>query len=155
MGEGVESTEEAAFRFVLSNPNVTCAISGMLTHEEVEKDRRIAERFKPFTADERRRADDGLAKLEVECDKLCTSCRYCMPCPEGVGISEVFRLANTARIYGLAAGARRDYAIFSKDWPYDQWKDASFCTECGECTEKCPQKIAIPDELKKAHDVLK
>jgi len=155
MGEGVESTEEAAFRFVLSNPNVTCAISGMLTSEEIQKDKAIAERFRPFTAAERERADAGLAKLETEADKLCTGCRYCMPCPEGVGIHEVFRLANAARIYGLVEGSRHDYALFNVDWPYEQWQNATHCTECGACLEKCPQKIDIPEELKKAHEVLK
>ncbi len=155
MGEGVESTEEAAFRFVLSNPSVTCAISGMLTPEEIAKDQRIAERFRPFTAAERKAADEGLAKLEIESGKLCTGCRYCMPCPQGIGISEVFRLANTARVYGAVEGARRDYKLFSVDWPYDQWKDGSHCTNCGACVEKCPQKIDVPSELKKAHDALK
>ncbi|HUW56457.1 MAG TPA: aldo/keto reductase [Planctomycetota bacterium] len=155
MGDDIESTEEAAFRFVLSNPNVTCAISGMLTSEEIQKDRRIAERFRPFTAAERDRADAALAGLKLDADKLCTGCRYCMPCPEGVGISEVFRLANAARIYGLVDGARHDYALFDVDWPYENWKDASHCTECGECLDKCPQKIKIPEALKEAHDILK
>jgi len=152
---GMQSTEEAAFRFILSNPNVTCAISGMLTPEEIRKDKVIAERFRPFTAEERDRAEAGLAKLETEADKLCTGCRYCMPCPEGVGISEIFRLANAARIYGLTKGARHDYALFSVDWPYENYKDVSHCTACGECLDKCPQNIDIPDELKKAHDILK
>ena len=88
-------------------------------------------------------------------ERLCTGCRYCMPCPQGVGISEIFRLANAARIYGLVDGSRRDYALFSKDWPYEEHKDATHCTACGDCLEECPQKIDIPAELKKAHDVLK
>ena len=154
-GGTVESTEEAAFRFVLSNPDVTCAISGMLTSEEIQKDKQIAERFRPFTDAERTAADVALAELKLDADRLCTGCRYCMPCPEGVGISEVFRLANAARIYGLIEGAKRDYTLFDVDWPYENWKDASHCNECGECLEKCPQKINIPEELKQAHAILK
>jgi predicted aldo/keto reductase-like oxidoreductase len=30
---------------------------------------------------------------------------------------------------------------------------ADQCIECGECLEACPQKIPIPDWLKKAHDL--
>ena len=30
-------------------------------------------------------------------------------------------------------------------------KDKEECTECGECLEKCPQNIEIPDWLKKVH----
>ena len=155
MGGDVKSTEEAAFRFVLSNPNVTCAISGMLTPEEIAEDKRIAEAFTPFTDEERKTADEALTKLTLDSQKLCTGCRYCMPCPQDVGIHEVFRLANASRIYGLTEGSRRDYALFDVDWPYDQWKDASFCTECDECLDKCPQNINIPEELKKAHEVLR
>jgi predicted aldo/keto reductase-like oxidoreductase len=29
-----------------------------------------------------------------------------------------------------------------------------FCVECGECEEKCPQKINIREELKKTHTLL-
>ena len=32
--------------------------------------------------------------------------------------------------------------------------NATFCTECMECVEKCPQLIAIPEELKKVHKIL-
>ena len=108
-----------------------------------------------FTDAERADADAGLAKLKLDADALCTGCRYCMPCPEGVGISEIFRLANAARIYGLVDGAKHDYALFDIDWPYENYKNASHCTACGACLDKCPQKIDIPEELKKAHDILK
>ena len=32
--------------------------------------------------------------------------------------------------------------------------NASMCTRCDECLEKCPQDIAIPDELEKVHSIL-
>mgnify|MGYP000753668443 CR=1 FL=1 len=31
---------------------------------------------------------------------------------------------------------------------------ANLCLVCGECLEKCPQMIEIPEWLAKAHDVL-
>jgi predicted aldo/keto reductase-like oxidoreductase len=31
---------------------------------------------------------------------------------------------------------------------------ADKCIECGECVEKCPQKLQIPELLKKAHEYL-
>ena len=31
---------------------------------------------------------------------------------------------------------------------------ANNCSECGECLEKCPQRIQIPDWIKKAHEKL-
>lgn len=156
LGKGLaRTTAEAAFRFILSNPHVTCAPSGAVTSGQLRDNARIATEFKPLTEGEKSEVERALAALKAQCDTLCTGCRYCMPCPQGVGISEIFRLANAARIYGLSSGARRDYALFSKDWPYEDYKDATHCTECGECLDKCPQKIDIPAELKKAHETLK
>jgi hypothetical protein len=31
---------------------------------------------------------------------------------------------------------------------------ADMCTKCGQCLEKCPQKIDIPEMLEKAHAFL-
>ncbi len=31
---------------------------------------------------------------------------------------------------------------------------ANLCIECGECLEKCPQQIEIPDWLAKVHEIL-
>jgi predicted aldo/keto reductase-like oxidoreductase len=33
--------------------------------------------------------------------------------------------------------------------------DATLCTECMECVEKCPQGIMIPEELEKVHAIMK
>lgn len=156
MGAGeIETTAEAAFRFVLSNPNVTCAISGMMGEREIADNVRIATDFKALSEGQMAAADETLRKFKSISDKLCTDCRYCMPCSQGVGIPAVFKLANAARIYGALEGSRRDYSLFDDEWPYDSYKDAAHCVECGECLEKCPQQIDIPNELKKAHELLK
>jgi hypothetical protein len=156
MGKGAtDAAAEAAFRFVLSNPHVTCAISGMTTSEDVRQDKLIAERARPLTKAEMTAVDKELEKYKAAADALCTGCRYCMPCAQGVGIFAVLQLANAARIYGLEDGSKSEYAKFAKEWPYDSFKDASYCTQCGECLAKCPQKIDIPAELDKAHKLLK
>ncbi len=149
-----DAAAEVAFRFVLSNPNVTCAISGMTKSLDVEQNRKIAETAKPLTPAEMKVVEKELAKFKTAAESLCTGCRYCMPCPQGVGIFAVFALANAARVYGLVDGSRAEYAKFAREWPYDSFKDATFCTQCGACVAKCPQKIDIPSELEKAHKLL-
>ena len=85
-------------------------------------------------------------KLKIKC----TGCSYCMPCPSGVDIPGVLWQYNSA--------FRSDPEIVKEG--YGSWfchnkMDASQCIECGECEEKCPQHIAIIDELKAAHEYLK
>ena len=74
----------------------------------------------------------------------CTSCRYCMPCPQGVAIPDVFELYNDAHMYDNLQRQQMAYGVFFSD---DERADR--CTACGECVEKCPQGIAIPEWLEK------
>ena len=76
----------------------------------------------------------------------CTSCNYCMPCPQGVNIPLNFILYNDISVFEALANASMRY---SEMVPLEQ--RASQCTACGECEERCPQHIPIIEELKKVH----
>jgi predicted aldo/keto reductase-like oxidoreductase len=82
------------------------------------------------------------------CRIPCTDCRYCLPCPSGVNIPGIFEIYNDAMIYGDEQQAQANYL-----WVKDEER-ANLCVECGECLEKCPQQIEIPDWLAKAHELL-
>lgn len=150
---GIERVPELALRFVLANPNVTVALSGMGTLQMVEENLAVA-------ADEIGLTTDDLASIEthvqrlVEMEKLyCTGCKYCQPCPEDVNIPYIFEMYNLGKVYGLWSVARENYANF----PDQKWiggKQADACIECGICEEKCPQHIAIREQLKAAHAAL-
>jgi predicted aldo/keto reductase-like oxidoreductase len=80
----------------------------------------------------------------------CTGCQYCMPCPSGVNIPECFSIYNNLHMFGNADGAKFTYVIrmsgvFTNSEPGGF---ASQCIECGQCMEKCPQSLKIPDLLK-------
>jgi predicted aldo/keto reductase-like oxidoreductase len=79
----------------------------------------------------------------------CTSCRYCLPCPSGVAIPEVFEVYNEAEIYGGGPAAAR----FAYGW-LSESERAEVCTQCRTCEELCPQKIAIVDWLEKIQQYL-
>jgi predicted aldo/keto reductase-like oxidoreductase len=65
-----------------------------------------------------------------------------------VNIPRVFEIYNDLAMYGDEARARMFYG-----W-LEEGERASMCIECGECLEKCPQTIAIPDWLAKAHEAV-
>ncbi len=148
----VASTAEAALRFVLANPNVDVAMSGMGAIAQVEANAATASREDPLTAAEFRQVQSILKEKRKLADLYCTGCKYCMPCPDNVGISAIFEMMNTHLIYGLTELAREQYAKLGPE--SNRGENASACTECGECEEKCPQKIPIREQLKEAHEAL-
>lgn len=92
----------------------------------------------------------------------CTNCEYCMPCPNSVNIPQNIRFLNDFIWFGEEQRERFEgfYTRFLKN--KKELKElggkgsgnASLCIECGECLEKCPQKIQIPEVLKKVDAVL-
>ena len=140
---GARSVAEVALRFVLANPHVTVALSGMNARRQIEENVRVARGAGPLSAGQSRRVDSALKRLRKLADLYCTGCRYCMPCPHGVNIPANFSAFNLARVYGLKKTAERSYARLSKG-------QAAFCVDCGACLPKCPQKIPIPTQLRAA-----
>ncbi|MDP6381510.1 MAG: aldo/keto reductase, partial [Phycisphaerae bacterium] len=147
------ATARLALRFVLSNPNVHVAISGMNSIQMVEENVETASNVEPMSAKEKKDLDALFEKNKELMDLPCTSCRYCLPCPEEVGIPEVFSAYNLEKVYGLTESARNAYAELGKGW-HEKHKPAGVCVECGECEPKCPQNIAIRERLKEAHAAL-
>lgn len=140
-GHRVQSTPEAALRFVLAHPGVCVALSGMSTLEMVQQNVRTVSEQEPFTAGEIAQIDAEVNRIREKSCIPCTGCAYCLPCPFGVQIPGNFDTYNQYRIYGLKEHAQGAYAGLSGP--------AVRCVECGACLPKCPQKIEIPAMLRK------
>jgi len=147
---GVKSTPELALRFVLSNPGVTVAFSGMNARQQVEENCAIASQQGPLSEDDLAAVRQALEENRRLSELYCTGCGYCLPCEQGVVIPEVFAAMNLHRVWGLTDTARRQYRALGKGKRVEK-RDASACVECGACEEKCPQKINIVEQLKESH----
>ena len=152
--KGRTNFADLALRFVWSNPNISVALSGMGSEEMLVDNLAIAATEKiELSKEEKDHTDDIIKRFKDKTDNICTSCRYCEPCPQEVAISFIFRSLILGQVYGDMKTAKLYYSkIGEKDWPPGKQADA--CIECGECEPKCPQKIQIIDQLKKAHEVL-
>jgi uncharacterized protein len=150
---GIARIPELALRFVLSNPNITMALSGMSTMQQVEENIATASDNVILSDEEKARIAEHLSRLKKMADLYCTGCGYCMPCPAEVAIPRIFGMYNQARVYGLWDHARRQYAGMIARAPR-QGQPADKCTECGLCEPKCPQNIPIRKQLKEAHKAL-
>ncbi len=152
-GNAPVSTPELALRFVLSNPNVTVALSGMSTIDHVEQNVATASRGELLSAAEQASIRATAEENQKFMDLYCTGCQYCMPCPQEVNIPRIFEAMNLKKVWGLDAPARSMYA----DIGANQWvkgKKADACIECGDCEEKCPQKLPIIEQLKESRKAL-
>lgn len=146
---------DLAFRYVLSNPNVSVALSGMGSDEMLDDNLSHASRtdYNQLSEDEKQSVDEIANRFKELCDNICTQCKYCQPCPNDVNISSIFSSLQRHQIYGDVEKAKYYYSVIGK-MPWAQGKNATACIECGECLEKCPQGIEIIDQLKKAHIIL-
>lgn len=149
----VKRVPELALRFVLANPNVTLAFSGMGTREQVEENAATASRAEALSAEELQAIQQTLEENQELARLYCTGCGYCMPCPHGVGIPQAFAAMNMHRVWGLTAHAKHNYGHLGPD-NQEGLLQADACVECGLCEEKCPQKIPIIAQLKETHAAL-
>lgn len=132
-----------ALRYAASLPNVLCVLSGMTLTEHLEDNIRTFTNFKPLTDAERRTVEAALAAYRKSGAIPCTECRYCMPCPVGVDIPRIFGLYNQYKTSGNFFHFQLVYDKMTED------EKATACVNCGACLKKCPQKINIPEQLKR------
>ncbi|MFX0150118.1 MAG: aldo/keto reductase [Candidatus Hodarchaeota archaeon] len=155
LSEGRKNFVDLALKFVFSNPNVSVALSGMGSDKMLQDNLLLTSRndYNQLYADEKDRIDKIAIKFKELSDNVCTGCGYCMPCPNEVNIKEIFEFLIRYQVYGQTTDAKHMYAqIGNVRWL--PGKNATACTECEECLEKCPQNIPIIDQLKGAHRIL-
>ena len=145
---GANTTAGAALQFVLSNPDVSCACSGMGSLAVLNENVATVSGFQEMSDDDRARMDRILDEFSVVGERFCTGCKYCMDCPNGVDIPRNFRIYNLGRVYGLMNWAKEEYAGM------DAGKRAAACDKCGECLPKCPNKLLIMDQLEEVEAAL-
>ncbi len=136
---------EWALRFVWNRPEVSVVLSGMTEPWQMEENVRIADQGLPnsLTAEELALTQQVKAIYQARTRVNCTSCGYCLPCPNAVNIPANFLQLNNLSIYRDRGAAEFFYFHLLKDE-----QRASHCEECGHCEELCPQHIPIPAMLK-------
>jgi predicted aldo/keto reductase-like oxidoreductase len=128
----------ASIRFTLTR-GIDVSIPGMDSVEQVDENTLIGESLRAPTQEE-------LSALQKEKElwgeKFCRRCAYCMPCPEGLNIPFLLLIEGYYTRYELHDWARERLEALPKTF--------GDCTACGECLEKCPYDLPIPDLMKEA-----
>ena len=139
---------EWALQWLWNQPEVGVVLSGMSAFEQVKENIESAGRSGAGSLSEAevkmmadvRQAWQGLAPV------ACTHCEYCLPCPSGVEIPNIFEIYNNSKMYDIQEQGKRRYL---KEIP--EGSRADECVECGACEAICPQNLTIIDYLKDAH----
>ena len=135
---------QAAFRWVLSNPNVSCLVISFFKLQHVDE-YLYASGQKPTGAD---------VALLGRYDELIAG-DYCQPhcgrcldsCPEGLPINDVLRYRMYFKDYGWEKEGMRLYAKLDRN--------ASACLGCpAPCAGTCPIGVPIREKMLDAHGLL-
>jgi len=140
---------EWALRWVWNHPEVTVVLSGMNEEAHIEENLAIAAQALPesLTREELNRVEAAGRKYKTLMKVGCTGCGYCLPCPSEVSIPNCFEVYNMMHLFDKGEEAKFMYAIRMSGMISGTPGYASQCVQCGECLEKCPQEIEIPDFL--------
>jgi len=129
------------FRYAASLPNVVTVLSGMNSMEQLKDNIATLDNFRPVTEAERELLYEAASVYTSSGAVACTGCGYCLPCPLGVNIPRIFSVYNHYKLVKYRIPFDNGYSTLA-----DQEK-ASACTACGQCVEKCPQHLSIPEYM--------
>ena len=138
------SYTQAAFKWVNSNPNVSCLVISMFETEHLDE---------YLYASGKSLSDNDVAVLDKYDDLIAgthcfSSCGDCLgECPESLPINDVLRHRMYFEDYGDEKEAMLLYAALDKN--------ADKCLTCAApCTGACPQDIDIKGRMIGAHEKL-
>ncbi len=144
--DGLDPIVAGTLRDIASNPNITTVIPGMVSIDEVDQNYRAITTARTFDDAARRQLFETIASLknELRYGQLCLGCGYCLPCTQDIEIPKVFRALYMHQQYP-------EDQRFMGDDLYDSLAiPADACTQCRECTERCPADIDVPERMKEA-----
>lgn len=137
-----KSQVEYALDFIWDQPEVSLLLSGMTQPEQVTDNLLYAGRSHVGMVTEEDRKVYVAAKEIFDKMALvsCTKCAYCMPCPFGLNIPELFAAYNMTASHGMAKAKEAYAALETK---------AEACQACHHCEKECPQHIKISEIMPK------
>jgi predicted aldo/keto reductase-like oxidoreductase len=130
---GVLTDPQLALKFVLSKPGVV-SIPGVEDKHLFDQNWSVYQGDWQLSEDETKEID----KIRKQYDKVfCRRCDYCQPCSEDIPIQAILGMRSVIGRFGEA--------VLQKEWIKTGLEKARRCSQCGECMERCPYDLPIPD----------
>lgn len=131
---------EWALDFLWDRPEVALLLSGMSAPQQLNDNLVYANRSSIGMLNDQDKKMLAEAKKIYDTMALvsCTKCRYCLPCPSGLMIPDIFESYNMS----VSSGMKKAKEVYE-----DFDVNASDCVKCRACEAECPQHIVISEVM--------
>ncbi len=133
---GVIDNPALAIKYALSHPGIAI-IPGVEKKVLFDENWTVYHGSHELTESERVEIEEIRQRVDKN---FCRRCDYCQPCSEEIPIQMVLGLRSALKRFGTG--------FVQEGWPRDAIEKARNCTECGECLDRCPYELPIPDLIK-------
>jgi len=135
---------ELSLRWITQH-DVDVIIPGMKSLDELERNTVAVEGAIPLSEAERAE----LNRIALPVGRMyCHRCGYCLPCPQGIHtISQIDMFRSNLLSLEKKKERYRQYRARGNPCAAD-------CIGCGQCVEKCPFKLPVPEIMQEIHRVL-
>lgn len=136
---GVALTANQCIHYALTRPGVATVMTGARSLEDLKKS--VA--YEDATEEEKDYAEAFASMPKISWEGHCMYCGHCAPCPKGIEVANVTKFLNLAIAQGeLPETVREHYKVLKHH--------AGECIECGACEKRCPFKVSIIENMKRA-----
>ena len=139
LGGGLLERTDLCFRFLQQYQDVV-PIPGVEKASEVDENIGYYSKVRPLSEEDR--ADIERIRKEVG-TRFCHRCGYCQPCEQGIEVWKVLLFRAQAKRFPPRMAIAMGKEIM---------KQAENCVQCGECADRCPYELPVPELISDSLD---
>lgn len=133
---GVIDNPKLALKYALSHPDIVI-IPGVESTDLFDRNWGVYQGSHELTDAEKQEIEEIRQRYDKN---FCRRCDYCQPCSEEIPIQMIMGIRSALNRFGKG--------FVLEGWPKQAIDKARNCSECGECLDRCPYHLPIPDLIK-------
>lgn len=139
---------EAALRFNISHPAVTCALVGFSNTQHIDQACQAVQDFTPYPVEHLEQVQE---KILSSFNDLCTGCGYCLPCPKGIKTPQMMDVYNQL----ILSGGDTQSVLNRLKWHWNVCGNPiEECVQCGLCEKRCTQHLPVQERLQEIAQIV-